>query len=104
MKELSPETFKTELATSKIALVDFFATWCPPCKLLKTQLEPLADEMKDLLNFYTFNIDESEELTDEFAVSSVPTLIIFKGGIEHSRQVGALPKQALKQWIEKALA
>lgn len=102
MKQLSPETFKDE--TSKgVILVDFFSTTCPPCKLLKKVLEPLSEEMKGRLSFFTFDVADDASICEKYEIDVVPTLILFKDGQEHSRQVGALPKPKLVAWIEAAL-
>lgn len=105
MKQLTPNTFD-QTDASKVALVDFFSTTCPPCRQLMKILDPLAEEMASQLDFFTFNIedDETGDLLDQFQIDAVPTLVILKNGTEVARQEGALPKAALKAWIEENIA
>lgn len=106
MKQLTSSTFNQETADSKIALIDFFSTTCPPCRQLKKVLDPLSEEMASELDFFAFNIedDETGDLLDQFQIDAVPTLVILKNGTEVARQEGALPKAALKTWIEENIA
>lgn len=102
MKQLIPSTFSQETSSSKVALVDFFSTTCPPCRQLKKVLDPLSEEMASQLDFFIFNIEDDEDgaLLDQFQIDAVPTLVILKNGAEVARQEGAMPKAALKSWIE----
>ena len=104
MKQLTPSTFKQETTSSKVALVDFFSTTCPPCKQLKKILDPLAEEMAAQLDFFTFDVEDDDEICDQFQIDAVPTLVILKNGVEVARQEGALPKTALKTWIAENMA
>lgn len=104
MKELTNQTW-TEAATQPVALVDFFSTTCPPCRLLKTILDPLSQEMKDKIPFFSFNVEQdSDGLCDQFNIEVVPTLVILKNGVEVARNEGVLPKPKLVAWIEENLA
>ncbi|MCC3866986.1 thioredoxin [Terrisporobacter mayombei] len=78
-----------------IVVVDFFATWCGPCKMLSPVYNSLAEEMVDKADFYKVDIDESMELAEKFVVSTVPTVIVFKDGKEMDRLVGFIPKNNL---------
>ncbi|NFG24607.1 thioredoxin [Clostridium botulinum] len=84
-----------------IVIVDFFADWCGPCKMLAPIFEELEEEMKDKVKFFKVNVDESGELASKFSVFSIPTMIIFKDGKEVSTEVGFLPKEKIKMNLEK---
>ncbi|ACD22223.1 thioredoxin [Clostridium botulinum] len=84
-----------------IVIVDFFADWCGPCKMLAPIFEELEEEMKDKVKFFKVNVDESGELASKFSVFSIPTMIIFKDGKDVSTEVGFLPKEKIKMNLEK---
>lgn len=85
-------------------LVDFWAEWCGPCKMIGPALEELSDEMAGQVTIAKVNIDENPEAAAKYGVRSIPTMLIFKGGEKHAEKVGAAPKMQLKQWIESAVA
>jgi thioredoxin len=85
-------------------LVDFWAEWCGPCKMIGPSLEELSDEMAGQVTIAKVNIDENPEFAAKYGVRSIPTMLIFKGGQKHAEKVGAAPKMQLKQWIESAVA
>lgn len=85
-------------------VVDFWAPWCGPCLRLAPILEEVAAEMSDRLTVYKLNTDENQQSAMNYRVMSIPTLIVFKGGQEVDRIVGALPKDALQQKLEAAIA
>lgn len=101
--EVSTETFAQTIASDKPTLVDFWAPWCGPCRMLAPVVEELADEMAGKLAFAKCNVDDNEDIAMQYGVMSIPTLIIFKGGKEVSRTVGSMPKAQLAKEIEKAL-
>ena len=76
-------------------LVDFFATWCGPCKMLAPTIDQVAEEMAGKAPVYKVDVDQEPELAQRFGVMSVPTLIAFKGGTAAQQFVGVQPKQAL---------
>ncbi|MEG0855364.1 MAG: thioredoxin [Terrisporobacter sp.] len=86
-----------------IVIVDFFATWCAPCKMLAPVFSALGEEVKDRAEFLKVDIDKSMELAQKFQVSTVPTVIIFKDGKEMDRLVGFIPKVNLKNKVESYL-
>lgn len=90
------EEFK-ELIKDELVIVDFFATWCGPCRMLGTVLEEIKDEYK----IVKIDVDECSEIVKEYGVMSVPTIIKFKNGIEIEKNIGFLPKEQLVEWIEK---
>lgn len=102
MKIVESNEFKSEIE-SGITVVDFFATWCGPCKMLAPVLEGLAGEMEGKVKFIKVDIDQSLDLASEFQISSVPTMIIFKDGQKAEQLVGFLPKERIQQLIEANL-
>jgi thioredoxin 1 len=100
--KVSDSTFNQEvLAEKKLVLVDFWAEWCGPCRMIAPVLESLAQEMASSLKVCKVDIDENPESPTKFGVRSIPTLCLFKEGQLISTQVGALPKNTLVEWIQK---
>ena len=85
---------------SGFALVDFYADWCGPCKMMSPIVDEIADERTDV-TVAKVNVDESSELASRFGVVSIPTLIIFKDGKESNSIIGARPKAAILAELEK---
>lgn len=85
-------------------VVDFWAEWCGPCKMIGPSLEEIANELGSKVKIAKLNIDENPELAAQFGVRSIPTLMIFKGGEVADMKVGAAPKTALSHWINGAIA
>lgn len=83
-----------------LVLVDFYATWCGPCKMLSPVLEEIANERSNI-SIVKVDIDESSDLARKYGVMAVPTLILFKNGKEISKQTGFMSKDMLIDWINK---
>jgi thioredoxin 1 len=94
---------QTVLQSDQPVLVDFTAEWCPPCKRLAPVLEELSAEYAGHLLFTTLDTDENINLTAQYGVQSMPTMIIFRAGREVQRIVGFVPKPQLKRQIDRAL-
>lgn len=94
--------FKSEISDG-IVVVDFFATWCGPCKMLAPVFEDLSSEMEGQSKFFKVDIDQSLDLAREYQVTTVPTMIIFKDGEKVDSLVGFIPKENIKSSIEKYL-
>lgn len=92
------------LQSAEPVVVDFWAEWCGPCKMIAPSLEEIATELGGKVKVAKLNIDENPELAAQFGVRSIPTLMIFKGGQVADMKVGALPKTALSHWINGAVA
>lgn len=88
------------LIQDELVLVDFFATWCGPCKMLGPVLEELSNE-QEKLKIVKIDIDENPNITKKFGIMSVPTLILFKKGEPISKQYGFAPKPVLGRWIQE---
>ena len=87
------------LLASEPVIVDFWAEWCGPCKMIAPALEEIAAELGGKVKIAKLNIDENPELAAQFGVRSIPTLMIFKSGEVADIKVGAAPKTALSHWI-----
>ena len=85
------------------SLVDFWAPWCGPCKLAEPVLEELSEQYSGKVNIYKLNVDENPQFTQKFSVMSIPTTILFKGGVEIGRQIGFAGKQAFEDLVKKGI-
>jgi thioredoxin 1 len=98
-------SFQSEvLDSAEPVVVDFWAEWCGPCKMIAPSLDEISNEMAGKVKIAKVNIDENPELAAQFGVRSIPTLMLFKGGEVADIKVGALPKTALSAWIGGNLA
>ncbi len=84
-------------------VVDFWAEWCGPCKMIAPSLEEISEEMGDKVKIAKVNMDENPDLAAQYGVRSIPTLLMFKGGEPVAIQVGAAPKNKLSDWISKEI-
>ena len=99
--ENSPNEWK--FLGNKPALIDFFAPWCGPCKMLSPVLDELAEEYEGTIDIYKVNIDDEEELAEIFGIRSVPTLLFVPMQGDPKRAMGAMPKSELRNLINKML-
>jgi thioredoxin 1 len=101
---VNDKTFASEVLSSDVpVLVDFWATWCGPCRSISPIVEELAKEFSGRVKVTKLNVDESPATPTQYGVRGIPTLILFKGGKIFDQIVGAVPKARLKAVIEKAL-
>ena len=97
---VSDATFESEvLKSTEPVLVDFWAEWCGPCKMIAPALEDIATEFKGRVRVAKVNIDENPQAPNTYGVRGIPTLILFKDGKPAATKVGAAPKSKLKDWI-----
>ncbi|MBW4329446.1 thioredoxin TrxA [Stakelama sp. CBK3Z-3] len=103
-KPITDESFEQDvLNADKPVLVDFWAEWCGPCKMIGPALEEIAGELADQVTIAKINIDENPEAPGKYGVRGIPTMILFKDGQVSSTKVGAAPKSQLKSWLQSEL-
>ena len=103
--EVTDTSFQAEVIESDTpVLVDFWAPWCGPCRMVAPVLEEMAGEKGDALKIVKLNVDDNQNTAAQFEVLSIPTLILFKHGQVAAKVIGALPKKRLEAELEPALA
>ena len=95
---------KEVLQSDKPVLVDFWATWCAPCRAIAPAVEELATQYKGRLKVAKVNIDDNQDTPQQYGIRSIPTLLVFKGGKVVGQIVGAVPKSRLEAAITKAIS
>jgi thioredoxin 1 len=96
----SDATFEADvLKSSEPVVVDFWAEWCGPCRMIAPALDEISGQVGDKVKIVKLNVDENPNTAAKYGIMSIPTLLMFKNGEISSRQVGAAPKQKLHQWI-----
>lgn len=102
--ELTDDQFEADVKTSDTPyLVDFWAPWCGPCRMITPVIEELATEMAGQVKFGKINIDDHQRTAEQFGVMSIPTLLVLKGGEVVERITGAYPKAQIKAHLDKHL-
>ncbi len=103
-KAITDASFQADVLDSDTpVLVDFWAEWCGPCKMIGPSLEEISDELGEKVVIAKLNIDDHPEAPAKYGVRGIPTMILFKNGEIAETKVGAAPKSALKGWLENAL-
>jgi len=101
MLEITQENFEKEvLKSDKPVLIDFWAPWCMPCKIIAPAVEKLADELKGKVKVFKSNVDDAPDIATELSVLNIPTLVLFKDGKEVSRMIGVNSKEAIEAKIK----
>ncbi|HEY2110851.1 MAG TPA: thioredoxin TrxA [Dongiaceae bacterium] len=102
--KITDQSFDTDvLKASTPVLVDFWAEWCGPCKLIAPALEEMAGSLAGRLTVAKMNIDENQQTPKKYGVRGIPTLMLFKDGQVAATKIGALPKNKLLEWVESVL-
>ncbi|MDA9562496.1 thioredoxin family protein [Candidatus Pelagibacter bacterium] len=100
--DFKDEDFESKLKQEEVSVIQFSAAWCGPCKALKPVMDKISDEYKDKANFYYGDIEDGAINTASAAgVRGVPTVIIYKKGVEVSRKVGGVPESHMKQFLDE---
>jgi thioredoxin 1 len=101
-KQATDSNFEADvLGSDKPVLVDFWAEWCGPCRMIAPTVEAIAEEYRDKAGVYKMNVDENMNVPQRFGIRGIPTLILFKGGKEQERIVGAVSREAIAKVIDK---
>ena len=105
VRQVTDSSFEKEvLQSEKPVLVDFWAEWCGPCRMIAPTIEAVADDFGDSASVVKLNVDDNPATAGTYGIKGIPTLIVFKGGKEVERVVGAAGKQAISRIIEKHVA
>ena len=102
LTEFKDEMFETDIKNEAVSVIQFSASWCAPCKALKPVMDKLSEEYKERGNFYITDIEDSGINTGSSAgIRGVPTVIIYKKGVEVDRKVGGVPESNMKEFLDK---
>lgn len=103
-EQTSDQTFQEMVLKSDVpVLVDFWAEWCGPCRMLAPILDEVSQEVQGQAKIVKLNIDENPQITNQYGIRSIPTLVLFKNGEALETRVGNIPKSKIKEWINSAL-
>ncbi|MBM3467366.1 MAG: thioredoxin [Alphaproteobacteria bacterium] len=103
-KQIKDNEFESEVLNSKLpVIIDFWAEWCGPCRMLAPILDQLSEEMEGKVKIVKMNIDENPETPSKFGVRGIPTMLLFKEGKQIATKVGVQPKNVLQEWINSSL-
>lgn len=102
IKIVDTKEFET-VVKKGVVVVDFFATWCMPCKMFSRVIDEISKEMDGKVKFVKVDVDKNPDIANQFQVMSIPTTIVFKDGINKESIVGFMPKDVIKKDIEKQL-
>ena len=101
---VTDSSFDNEVLAADVpVVVDFTASWCPPCHAIAPFLEEISDELSGKVKIAKIDVDENPSITVRYGVRSMPTLVVFKNGEPTAMQIGALPKGRLAEWIKRAV-
>jgi len=102
--KVTDSSFQADVLDSDVpVVVDFWAEWCGPCKMIGPSLEELSEEMGDKIKIVKVNVDENPSTPAQMGVRGIPSMFLFKDGQVVSNKVGAAPKAALQSWIEESI-
>ena len=103
VKKINAEQFEQEARKSPVAVVDFSATWCGPCRMLAPVLEAVSEKLSGKVDFYNVDVDEAPELAGAYRVNSVPCLVLMKNGEFADQSIGFKPEPMITSWIQNNL-
>ena len=103
VKKINAEQFEQEAKKSAVAVVDFSASWCGPCRMLAPVLEAVSEKLGDKVDFYNVDVDDAPELAGAYRVNSVPCLVLMKNGSFADQSIGFKPEPMITAWIESNL-
>ncbi|MCL0101762.1 thioredoxin [Dehalococcoidia bacterium] len=104
-KEVTDASFETDvLNADSPVVVDFWAVWCGPCRMVAPIVDELAEEYKGKVDFVKLNVDENPATSQQYGIRSIPTLLVFKDGKPVDQVIGAVPKKELQRHVDSALA
>lgn len=101
VKTFDGAAFRAAMEEKKTLVVDFWATWCGPCRMLAPVMEKLSDEYAGRAEFVKIDVDENPDLTREYGIMSIPCVMVFKGGALAGKNVGFVPQSAMKEFIDR---
>ena len=102
VKKISQNEF-SEVTASEVAVIDFSAAWCGPCKMLVPVLEEVSEEYAGKINFFNIDVDENPDLAREYKIMNIPALLVLKKGEKADMQIGFAPKENIVEFLEKQL-
>jgi thioredoxin 1 len=103
-KTVTDDSFQADvLDSSKPVLLDFWAEWCGPCRMIAPALEEIAAELGDKVTIAKINIDENPDTPGKYGVRGIPTMLLFKDGAPVAQKVGAAPRGHIQQWLESQI-
>src|SRR6478672_6550012 len=101
-KAITDSNFESDvLSSEKPVPVDFWAEWCGPCRMIAPSVEAVAEEYQGKASVYKMNVDENRDVPQQYGIRGIPTLIVFKGGQEQERIVGAVTREAIAKVVDK---
>ena len=101
VKAIDSAAFRAAMEAKKTLVVDFWAEWCGPCRMLAPVMESLSEEMEGKAEFVKIDVDDNPDLAREYSIMSIPCVMVFKGGKLAAKNIGFVPKAAMQEFIEK---
>ena len=102
VKKISQEEFE-QVKNDDIAVIDFYADWCGPCKMLAPVMDEVSEELGDSVSFYNIDVDQNMDIAQQYRIVSIPALIVLKKGEKVDMQIGFQPKDGVVEFIKKNL-